>query len=165
MDVAAERANNKKIAAQKTAERTEKKLHKKAKTEEMTRRRTNQENKCMYLILLCDTCIANISYRAIRHPATGWEHWELCCRSRSQWMHHLIIFSNHFLMLFQFTVHNIPAASNVKATRCGSASHYRLRSTDVASLYNHHLGFPCFLRAAAAAAPSAGAVAARAAAV
>ena len=34
-----------------------------------------------------------------------------------------------------------------------------LCSTDVASLPNHHPGFPCFLRAAAAAAPSAGAVA------
>ena len=40
-----------------------------------------------------------------------------------------------------------------------------LRSTDVASLSNHHRVFSCFLRAAAAAAPSAGAVAARAAAV
>ena len=40
-----------------------------------------------------------------------------------------------------------------------------LRSTDVASLSNHHPVFSCFLRAAAAAAPSAGAVAARAAAV
>ena len=40
-----------------------------------------------------------------------------------------------------------------------------LCSTDIASLSNHHPDFPCFLRAAAAAALSAGAVAARAAAV
>jgi hypothetical protein len=45
---ATEKANSKKIAAQKSAERAEKRLLKKAKTEEMTRRLTNQENRSLY---------------------------------------------------------------------------------------------------------------------
>ena len=48
MDEVTEKANNKKIAAQKAAERAEKRLHKKAKTEEIACRRTNQENRHLY---------------------------------------------------------------------------------------------------------------------
>ena len=48
VDEVTEKANNKKIAAQKAAERAEKRLHKKAKTEEIARRRTNQENRRLY---------------------------------------------------------------------------------------------------------------------
>jgi hypothetical protein len=48
VDEASEKANNKKVAAQKSAERAEKKSRKKAKTEEITRRRTNQENQRLY---------------------------------------------------------------------------------------------------------------------
>ena len=48
MDEAADKANSKKIAAQKSADRAEKRLRKKAKTEEITRRCTNQENQRSY---------------------------------------------------------------------------------------------------------------------
>ena len=62
----------KKKNAQKAAECAKKKLHKKARTEEITRCLTNQENPGLYFYWwLHDTCVANIviSYRAIRHPA------------------------------------------------------------------------------------------------
>ena len=48
VDEAADKANSKKIAAQKSADHAEKRLHKKAKTEEITRCRTNQENQHSY---------------------------------------------------------------------------------------------------------------------